>query len=221
MNIFATNSVDFSMQLDALISANGAKWVADQIRVSANPTATTYDVECAQFEGDWDVTGRKAVHALIEKLQEASFPVRHDQPTTPPVTKIVPRDMDRTGLFPEYDGIAPIVHEGMRITIPVRELLEKSGATILHSHTPDGPRYDVALGRKIPPGIVAVTICFSGQKGLRLEIEPEYPGEYYDKWLQADWTPCCKCGAPLIWYEAGYVPGYRVCANPPHHHQMV
>lgn len=33
------------------------------------------------------------------------------------------------------------------------------------------------------------------------------------------WVPCPTCGAALVWYEAGYVPGYRVCVRG-HHAQL-
>ncbi len=54
--------------------------------------------------------------------------------------------------------------------------------------------------------------------GLRLQSEPAYPGEWAGVvcvawWERGDWVPCPHhgCGAPLVWYEAGYVPGYRIC----------
>ena len=133
---------------------------------------------------------------------------------------ITPKFKNRSGLFPEHTGIAPIRHTGLRLTVPVRELLETAGATIERTEMPDGPLYAVTLGDRMPPGIIAVTIHNSGAVGLRLAIEPPYPGECGDYWRQLEWTPCPKCGAPLVWYEAGYVPGYRVCSRPPHHHVL-
>jgi hypothetical protein len=55
---------------------------------------------------------------------------------------------------------------------------------------------------------------------VRLDIEPEYPGEIAAYWQQLDFTGCPECAAPLVWYEAGYVPGYRVCSRGPHHHVL-
>lgn len=33
----------------------------------------------------------------------------------------------------------------------------------------------------------------------------------WDAWADVTGVPCPLCGQILIWYEAGYVPGYRVC----------
>lgn len=56
---------------------------------------------------------------------------------------------------------------------------------------------------------------------LRLASEPEYPGEQprRDAWEEARWTIGCPakgCGRALLWAEAGYVPGWRVCAGGGH-----
>lgn len=127
-------------------------------------------------------------------------------------------NQNRTGLFSELNGIAPITYQ-VRATIPVIEALRAAGATIAEIVDPSGPMYWVTLANKMPAGIVAchvngptVNAC------LRMEDEPEYPQENPDIWLQVDWTPCPVCGAPVVWYEAGYVPGYRVCNKSPHHH---
>jgi len=74
----------------------------------------------------------------------------------------------------------------------------------------------------VPDGLVVVRFPERPHLGLRMEIEPEYPNEEPPMWWErADWLPCPECGAALVWYEAGYVPGYRVCARPPHHHVIV
>ena len=129
----------------------------------------------------------------------------------------------RTGLLPEHHGIAPITRE-VRATIPVIEALRAAGATVDPISMADMPVYRVTLGATMPAGIVAchvngppyVDTC------LRLACEPEYPGEWDGQsyWQQVDFTPCPVCGAPVVWYEAGYVPGYRVCSQPPHHHSL-
>jgi hypothetical protein len=55
---------------------------------------------------------------------------------------------------------------------------------------------------------------------------PEYPGEWPQSaiaWHEhGQWVPCPSCGASLIWHEAGYVPGYRLCTRPAggHHVQL-
>ena len=123
---------------------------------------------------------------------------------------------ERDGLFPEVKGIAPVVHE-VRATIPVVELLRSEGATVVPLAMPEYG-YMVTLGKKMPKGIVAIEIPNS--IGLRLENEPEYPMEHPNYWAQLMWTPCPKCSAPIVWYEAGYVPGYRVCTGRKHHHSL-
>jgi hypothetical protein len=148
--------------------------------------------------------------------------------------KIKLQDMKKSGLFSEHQGCQIVAgpHQQVRLTIPAREALEASGATI----TPEPldaeigmPTYTVVLGDHIPAGLVAASThlqCLEGHGyyeilSLRMEIEPPYPGEHDgDYWRRLDFTPCPKCGAPLIWYEAGYVPGYRVCAKKPHHHWL-
>ena len=72
----------------------------------------------------------------------------------------------------------------------------------------------------MPKGIVAVHINAAPWLALRMDNEPEYPQEFPDYWASVDFTPCPKCGAPVVWYEAGYVPGYRVCSQSPHHHSL-
>jgi hypothetical protein len=124
----------------------------------------------------------------------------------------------RSGLFAEHDGIAPITYEA-RATIPVVEALQAAGATVEPLPAP-AIGYVITLGGTMPAGIVAVHLNQSPYLGLRLAVEPEYPMEHPDYWRQVDFTPCPVCGAPVVWYEAGYVPGYRVCAKPPHHHSL-
>lgn len=136
--------------------------------------------------------------------------------------KITLKDQKRTGVFPEharlkFEGGLPA---GLRMTIPAREALER--ASVLR----DGHYYY----QTPPQGIVAVLAPIleagaptgSYHTALRCGNEPPYPGERpnEDMWIEADLTPCPKCGAALVWYEAGYVPGYRVCAGPKHHHYI-
>lgn len=135
---------------------------------------------------------------------------------------------DKNGLFPEMRNITPIERNGVRATIPAREALQRAGHQVIV-----GQEYvDITLDPKasLPDALVAVHVNRAADHGagfyrdvcLRLEHEPEYPGEYADdSWELAEWMPCPVCGAPLVWYEAGYVPGYRVCGRPPHHHIQV
>ena len=132
----------------------------------------------------------------------------------------------RRGLFAEHKGVASLVYKA-RATIPAIEALQKAGATV----EPLSDRcqlsadsfqhgYRIILGDMMPEGIVAIHLNQPPYMGLRLAIEPPYPGEFPDYWRQVDFTPCPVCAAPVVWYEAGYVPGYRVCTNPPHHHSL-
>mgnify|MGYP000632747541 CR=1 FL=1 len=126
----------------------------------------------------------------------------------------------RTGLQPGMT-LGPVVYSEVRMTIPVKETLEVAAARTKRS--PIGVGYEITLGSIMPTGIVAAQVIRQPGCVLRLENEPPYPGEIPESgfWYQVDFTPCPVCGAPLFWYEAGYVPGYRVCTQPPHHHVLV
>lgn len=128
-------------------------------------------------------------------------------------------DKKQTGLFPEHKNIAPVTHE-VQATIPVIESLQKTGTIITPLAMPS-IGYKILLGDKMPKGIVAVHLNHSEPRiGLRMESEDPYPQEYSDYWATVDFTPCPVCQAPVVWYEAGYVPGYRVCTKAPHHHSL-
>lgn len=78
----------------------------------------------------------------------------------------------------------------------------------------------------VPAGLVAVLIDGDEQyRGLRMRDEPPFPGEWHDggvAWYErGQWVPCPvpRCGRALVWYEAGYVPGYRICTRG-HHAQL-
>lgn len=76
--------------------------------------------------------------------------------------------------------------------------------------------------RRPPAGLVLVLVGERAEQrlGLRIEREPRYPGEWPASavaWHERGcWTPCPVCGAALVWYEAGYVPGYRICLSGHH-----
>jgi len=131
------------------------------------------------------------------------------------------KSQNLTGLLPGHSGVAPIVFDRVRATIPAREALTEAGATV----EPTGDTCTIRLGGRMPCGIVAVSTPDpnggADRMAIRMRHEPPYPIERPDVWAQADWTPCPDCGAPIVWYESGYVPGYRVCAKPPHHHSIV
>lgn len=148
-------------------------------------------------------------------------------------------------------SVAPPVYDELRLTIPAREALarlgnqiELRGATTPNAearYAPDdlaevppsmrrGHPYQVwrvTLSGRVPDDLV---LCLIGHgkdqhRGLRLIDEPEYPGEWTDGGIawheRGAWVPCPQCRSPLVWYEAGYVPGYRVCAGPRHHHAQL
>jgi hypothetical protein len=127
-------------------------------------------------------------------------------------------NQNRVGLFPECNRIAPVTRIA-RATIPVVEALKDAGAkvTICGQNVPNFG-YGITLAEKMPEGIVAVRLNELPWLALRMNNEPEFPNEIRDSWCEVDWMPCPVCGAPVVWYEAGYVPGYRVCTQPPHHH---
>ena len=116
----------------------------------------------------------------------------------------------------------------LRLTIPAREALVREGNNIL-AQPWDGlgrPRWSVELHRP-PEGLVLVLIGHGNEqhRGLRCDDEPAYPGEWSADSIawheRGDWTPCPArgCGRALVWYEAGYVPGYRICTRG-HHAQL-
>lgn len=145
-------------------------------------------------------------------------------------------DQNRTGVFPEHRGVRFVSgpHERVRMTIPAREALEAEGAEVVPEtgFLPGVPTFTVTLGEHVPKGLVAAhtRIKIPADRfgyyvlvSLRMENEPPWPGEVTDGdiWDRLDYVPCPRCRAPLIWYEAGYVPGYRVCAGKQHHHYLL
>ncbi len=136
--------------------------------------------------------------------------------------KIKMKYQGRDGLFLEHEGakFEPHTFAHVRVTVPAREELERVGCILTQTHI-DPPLFDVRMSDIAPIGMIATRILNTDHLGLRLEIEPKFPGEighaYYE---QMAFTPCPICGATLVWYEAGYVPGYRVCVKAPHHHSM-
>ncbi len=131
----------------------------------------------------------------------------------------------RTGLLAPCTSVEAPIHTGLRLTTPAREALTSHGNMVVREDGPTAaPRFTVTLRGTTPAGLV---LCLIGHKaescrGLRLQNEPPYPQEWPASviaWYeQGDWTGCPQCSAPLVWYEAGYVPGYRVCSRSPHHH---
>lgn len=132
----------------------------------------------------------------------------------------------RTGLGGRCDGIAAPEHGGLRLTVPAREALLRAGNRVVCIRVvPAGAEtWDVTLCGSVPPGLV-LDVLGDATRALRLDDEPGWPGAYPDSvvaWNErGEWIPCPMCGAALVWWEAGYVPGYRICARAPHHHAQL
>ena len=138
----------------------------------------------------------------------------------------------RSGVFAEHEGaeFRGAVLDCCRLTIPAREALEAASAVITPAEPPtihvngrwersSAPHWRVELRQQCPSGLVVTQEYGSHAVCVRRDDEPEWPGgEAPAAWQQLDLTPCPTCGSALVWYEAGYVPGYRVCAGPEHHH---
>lgn len=128
----------------------------------------------------------------------------------------------RTGLFAEHDGVAMPEIE-CRLTVPAHEAIER--------HHPDNRVHGEGMLARVtlaapPPGLVVTFAPLNphNERGawvpaVRTHEEPPWPLESEAAWQDVgEWVPCPACGASLVWYEAGYVPGYRVCSRAPHHH---
>jgi hypothetical protein len=123
----------------------------------------------------------------------------------------------KRGLFAEHNGIAPVVYT-VRATVPAAEALHAAGAVLVP--LPNGIGYEITLGPQMPANLIACQLNESPHIGVRCSNEPEFPGESPDYWASVNFSPCPVCGSPVVWYEAGYVPGYRVCTGPKHHHSL-
>ena len=142
----------------------------------------------------------------------------------------------RTGLLPEHQGLAAPVYNDLRLTIPAGEALvraghrvESTGAAVYLAAIYQVCRVTLS-GRSMPDSLIVLCLIGHGSeqhRGLRLAIEPAYPDEWSASsgaihWHErGEWLPCPTCGAPLVWYEAAYVPGYRVCTARQHHHSIL
>jgi len=100
--------------------------------------------------------------------------------------------------------------EGVRLTVPAREALIEAGNAVTRASD-----LQWHLDLTAPPkGLVSVLTRIGADfiRGLRLATEPAYPTEYDQSWWErGEVVPCPRCGRSLVWYEAGYVPGYRIC----------
>jgi hypothetical protein len=120
--------------------------------------------------------------------------------------------------------LAPPVIERLRLTIPAREAIERASAEnrILLAGEIGGmaaPLYSVELVRPPVPALVLAHVgrgVGEQSNALRCADEPAWPGEWPEGeavscWDRGDWVPCPTCGYSLLWCEAGFVPGWRVC----------
>jgi hypothetical protein len=171
--------------------------------------------------------------AQKDKKHERAIPHSREHPAKgEPMKKIALQDQKREGLFPEHKGVAPVEQKKVRLTLHAIEALQASGATITDDPMDEAlgiQTHMVQMGASIPTGLVVAATHIPCQDGygyldvlsLRMEVDPPYHDEQdADYWRRLDFMPCPKCGSPLVWYEAGYVPGYRVCTKKPHHHWL-
>lgn len=112
-----------------------------------------------------------------------------------------------------------------RLTIPAREALQRAGSSVeITDRLSDigAPVYLVRLDPDLiaPDHIHACRVIGDSELCLRMDDEPEYPGEIEDYWGSLLFRRCPECGHPLAWYEAGNVPGYRVCTGEARHHVL-
>lgn len=119
---------------------------------------------------------------------------------------------------------APPTVEGVRITIPAREALVAAGNVVEQiDDSPTGYALFRVTIHRPPHGIVEVLIGNGNDQchGLRLDDEIAYPGEWphgkgISWWERGRWVGCPTCEQALVWYEAGYVPGHRICLRGHH-----
>lgn len=135
----------------------------------------------------------------------------------------MPKYMNRTGLFDEHKkhGVDTPRYDKLYLTVPAMQELERLDNT---TDRQGYGLYEIVLSGTVPDNLVFAQGRERHQRGLRLNTDPEFSWEQADFASsndKSDFQPCPKCGAALAWYEAGYVPGYRVCAKKPHHHVMV
>lgn len=127
------------------------------------------------------------------------------------------KDQNRQGINQYMTLLGGGIPVNARMTIPAREALRKvSVVKNNHFYFSRPPQDMISV-------LVRAMDGYGYEQAFRLTIEPPYPNEMPDDnmWTEAMLTPCPKCGAALVWWEAGYVPGYRVCAGPKHHHYIV
>lgn len=122
----------------------------------------------------------------------------------------------------------------VRLTIPAREALEAAGNTVERvAHDRDIWRVTLVA----PPAGLEVAIPRATDRygvngpvpsycglAVRRADEPPWPNalegpDAVPWWDRGAWIPCPRCGAALVWWEAGYVAGHRVCLRG-HHSQL-
>lgn len=136
-----------------------------------------------------------------------------------------------------YPVITVIHGECVRATVPAIEALLAAGNRVAAGGVQVWPGNAMRAAQvaadigwtvwltRVPEGLRPVAINQHAPNiddvALRLDSEPAYPREsrLFDAWQEAQWTIGCPakgCGRALLWAEAGYVPGWRVCAGGGH-----
>jgi hypothetical protein len=84
--------------------------------------------------------------------------------------------------------------------------------------SPDSPVWEWAglrpqTRRDAEPWPLTVEADLHGDGGGRYQAWAMPPADLHDRWASITGVPCPVpgCDQTLVWYEAGYVPGYRVC----------
>lgn len=109
--------------------------------------------------------------------------------------------------------LVPPTYEA-RLTIPAREALLRAGNTI--DRPPMAAGLPVVTLHSPPPGLIVVMADVMGEQSIAVRTtgEPPWPHEFDAAWHERGaWIPCPTCGAALLWCEAGFVPGWRICLS--------
>ena len=116
----------------------------------------------------------------------------------------------------------------IRLTIPAREAIEGAWAAAVRrgrapadvKNTIDRPPSASGIPvvtLQTPPTVLVIVIAeVLGELslGARTDADGPWPREFEAAWHDVGkWVPCPTCGAALLWCEAGYVPGWRICLS--------
>lgn len=138
---------------------------------------------------------------------------------------------NRKGLLAPCTSIAPPVINGVRMTPKARKALKKAGHKV-KAENADLKTFSVTLcGRRMPRLCVEIRLvdCLEypcihvpNDRYFSLWRSGCWDGQSWQNiWRDAEWMTCPRCKAPITWYEAGFVPGYRICLGNAHHHLIL